>query len=126
MKKNIKNKKKVICFDLDNVICKTENNNYSQSQPIKKNISKINKIYNRGYCVKIFTARFMGRSKENAIIASKRGYNFTKKQLKKWKVKYDLLIFGKPSYDLFIDDKNYNFNKNWSKKILQDLKKLNK
>lgn len=126
MKKNIQNKKIVICFDLDNVICKTINNNYSQSQPIKKNISTINKIYNRGYYVKIFTARFMGRSKENAVKASKKGYNFTKRQLKKWKVKYDQLIFGKPSYHLFIDDKNHNFNANWSKTILQNLKNFNK
>lgn len=126
MKKNIQNKKIVICFDLDNVICRTVNNNYSQSQPIIKNISTINKIYNRGYYVKIFTARFMGRSKENAVKASKKGYNFTKRQLNKWKVKYDQLIFGKPSYDLFIDDKNYNFNGNWSKTILRYLKNFNK
>ena len=24
---------------------------------------------------------------------------------------------GKPEYDLFIDDKNHNFNKNWSKNL---------
>lgn len=32
----------------------------------------------------------------------------TEKQLKHWDVKYHDLKFGKPSYDLFIDDKNMN------------------
>ena len=65
----------------------------------------------------------MGRNKENKNKAIKDGYNFTKKQLKKWNVKYDELIFGKPSYDLFVDDKNLSFKKNWSKLILNLLKK---
>ena len=64
----------------------------------------------------------MGRSNENIREAKKRGFNFTKNQLKKWGVKYHKLIFGKPSYDLFIDDKNLNFEKNWDKKIIDILK----
>ena len=35
-------------------------------------------------------------------------------QLKKWGVKYHKLYFGKPSYDLFIDDKALFFKNNWS------------
>ena len=41
----------------------------------------------------------------------KRGYNLTKQQLKKWGLSYDKLIFGKPSYDLFVDDKSLGFKK---------------
>lgn len=126
MKENIKKNKKVICFDLDNIICTTVGNNYLQSKPILKNILIINKIYTQGHYVKIFTARFMGRSKENVSLATKRGYKFTVEQLKKWKVRYNELIFGKPSYDIFIDDKNHNFDKNWAKSILKNLKELNK
>ena len=47
-------------------------------------------------------------------MASMRGRNLTLKQLKKWGVKYNQLIMGKPSFDLYIDDKNLNFKKNWS------------
>ena len=36
----------------------------------------------------------------------------TKKQFAQWGVKYHDLKFGKPYYDLFIDDKNMN-TKNW-------------
>ena len=42
-------------------------------------------------------------------------------QLKKWKVNYNELIFGKPSYDLFIDDKCIFFKKNWYNYIIKKL-----
>ena len=109
--------KKIICFDLDNTICKTKKNFYKSATPIKKNIKVVNLLYDKGYIIKIFTARFMGRSKENRIIAKKKGFSFTKNQLKKWHVKYHKLIFGKPSYDLIIDDKALGYDKDWSKKI---------
>ena len=32
-------KKKIICFDLDNTLCRTEKNYYRKSKPIKKKIS---------------------------------------------------------------------------------------
>ena len=118
----IKNKKyKVLCFDIDNTICESKTNNYKESKPIFKNIEFINKLYAKGYYVKIFTARFMGRAKENQNLAKKKGYYLTKRQLKKWNLKYHQLIFGKPSYDLFIDDKNLSFTKDWHKKILKIL-----
>lgn len=115
-------KKKIICFDIDNVICSTVNADYKNSLPIKENIKFINKLFKKGYFIKLFTARFMGRNKENAIIAKKKGYLFTKKQLIFWGVKYHELIFGKPSYDIFVDDKNIETNNNWHKKLLKILK----
>ena len=68
----------------------------------------------------------MGRNKENRYLAKKQGLTITKKQLKKWGVKYDELIFGKPSYDFFVDDKNFQYKKNWSIKIKKylSLKKI--
>lgn len=111
---------KIICFDLDNTICKTYANDYSNSFPIKKNINFINKLYSNGYYIKIFTSRYMGRSSENILAAKKRGYKFTLNQLKKWNLKYHKLIFGKPSYDLFVDDKALFYKKDW----VSELKKL--
>ena len=64
----------------------------------------------------------MGRNKENKIQAKKEGYNFTKKQLKSWGLNYHTLIFGKPSFDLYIDDKNLEYDKNWSVKLLKKFK----
>ena len=45
-------KLKIICFDIDNVICRTNvKKEYLKSKPIKKNIKLINEIYNKGYKV---------------------------------------------------------------------------
>ena len=94
--------KKIICFDLDNVICKTKKNNYKKSKPIKKTIEFINSLYDKNYHIKIFTARYMGRNKDSITKAQKIGYKFTLLQLKKWGLKFDNLIMGKPSFDIYI------------------------
>lgn len=117
------NKKlKILCFDLDNVICKTKKNDYPKSKPIKKNINYINSLYDKGYTIKIFTARGMGRSNQNIKIAKKNFSLLTKNQLKKWKLKYHNLILGKPSYDIFVDDKNLGFSKNWVSLLDKELR----
>ena len=111
-------KKKIIfCFDIDNTICDTKKSNYLKSKPIYSSIKVINHLYDKGHIIKIYTARFMGRNNENRHLAKKQGLTMTKEQLKKWNLNYDELIFGKPSYDLFIDDKNFGFKKNWAFKL---------
>jgi hypothetical protein len=108
-----KDKFKIYCFDLDGVICTTKKNFYNDSKANQKAINKINEIYSKGHKIIIFTARFMGRSNENINLAKKKGYKLTYNQLKKWNVKFHKLIFGKPSFDYVIDDKDINFKKNW-------------
>jgi capsule biosynthesis phosphatase len=117
-------KLKIICFDIDNVVCRTNSKkDYSKSKPIKKNIELINKIYNKkGYNVILYTARYMGRYDGNLTKVKKKIKPLTLKQLQKWKVNYHKIYFGKPSFDLFIDDKSLFFTKKWPK-ILK--KKLN-
>lgn len=120
-----RNKKLTLCFDIDNVICKTDKKkDYTLSKPISKNINCINDLFNKGYYIKLFTARYMGRSKENIRIAKKRASNLTIKQLKKWNVSYNEIIFGKPSYDLFVDDKAIFYKGNWSTIIEREIKKI--
>ena len=109
--------KKTICFDIDNVVCTTKGNQYLNSKPNIIAIKKINNLYSKGYEIKLFTARFMGRSNDNVANAKKLGFKLTTSQLKKWKVKYHKLIMGKPSYGLFIDDLSIYFKKNWYKDI---------
>jgi hypothetical protein len=111
--------KKILCFDIDGVICRTKKSNYYSSKPIIKNINFINYLYSRKYYIKIFTSRYMGRNNEDSKKATKQGYNFTKKKLEGWGLKFNKLIFGKPSFDIIIDDKALNFRKNW----ILDLKK---
>jgi len=116
-------KLKTICFDIDNVICITgDKRNYSKSIPIKKNIEIINKSYDNGFKIILYTARFMGRCKGNVAEVKRRIKPLTLKQLKKWGVKYHKLYFGKPSFDLFIDDKSLSFSKDWPKLLKKKLK----
>ena len=107
---------KTICFDLDGVICKTKKNFYKKSKPIKKNIKFINDLHDNGYKILIFTARFMGRNNDNVKKANKQGYKLTKTQLDSWGLKYSKLLLGKPSYDIFVDDKSLFYRKGWAKK----------
>ena len=109
--------KKIICFDIDNTICRTNKSNYRKSKPIIKNIKYINNLYDCGFEIKIFTARYMGRTNDNVSLAKKKAKKFTLAQLKKWKVKYHKIYFGKPSADYYIDDKNLNFNPKWVKEL---------
>ena len=64
-------KKLIICFDIDNVICKSPTNLYSKSTPHKKNIEVINLLKKRGHYIKIFTSRFMGRNKRKLNVGKK-------------------------------------------------------
>ena len=114
--------KKIFCFDLDNTICKTSGNKYKLSSPKKKIIQLINKLYENGHYIKIYTARYMGRS--NDLIKDKnRKYFKIAKQIKKFRIKYHKLFISKPSADMYIDDKGYGFNKNWIKKLITILEK---
>ena len=114
--------KKIICFDIDGVICRTKKNFYSRSVPNKKLITYINSLYEKGYFIKIFTARYMGRFSEDRVKVKSYGFKKIQLQLKKWKLKYNELIVGKPSYDIFIDDKNLGHPKNVIKNMNKILK----
>jgi hypothetical protein len=112
--KYIKKNKFIICFDIDNTICFT--NKLKEYQKSKKNtaaVKIVNDLYDSGYYIKLYTARGMDRYKSDLKKIHKVFYNFTSDQLKKWGVRYHELILGKISYNLFVDDKSYGFNKNW-------------
>ena len=47
----------------------------------------------------------MGRSNNCTVTAIAEFRDLTKKQLKEWGVKYHDLFLGKPSGDIYIDDK---------------------
>lgn len=108
-------------FDIDDTICRTINAKYSESKPIKKRIKIVNSLYDEGYYIKIFTARYMGRNKENSSLVKKKYYKKTHKQLVSWGLKFHELIMGKPTYDIYIDDKSYNSKE---KKTFNTIKKL--
>ena len=91
----------VIYIDIDETICHSPDKpDYTNSTPITKNINKANKLYESGHTIVYWTAR--------GTQTGKNWSDITKKQFELWGVKYHEIKFGKPSYDLFIDDKNMN------------------
>ena len=99
--------------DIDATICtpgEREETRYTEAIPIRSRIDAINKLYDEGHQIIYLTARGMGRTGNDAVLANKMFYEFTENQLKEWGCKYHLLRLGKPSGDYYIDDKGINAN----------------
>ena len=91
----------IIYVDIDETICASpESRDYARAIPIMKNIEKINELYDAGNTIVYWTARGTGSGIDWREV--------TEKQFKSWGVRYHDLKFGKPIYDLFVDDKNIN------------------
>jgi hypothetical protein len=89
-----------IFVDIDETIFKTKGMNYEDSIPIQKNIDMINKLFDAGHEITMWTARGSGSGLDWTEV--------TTEQLNRFGVKYHTLKFGKPIFDLFIDDKVMN------------------
>tara|TARA_Y100001970_G_scaffold294347_1_gene451149 strand:- start:7321 stop:7659 length:339 start_codon:yes stop_codon:yes gene_type:complete len=111
-------KKKTFCFDLDNTLCTTKKNDYSKSKPKKNAIKTVNMLFENGHTIKIFTARYMGRTKDK-LQHKKQIFLKTSNQIKKFGIKYHKLFISKPSADVYIDDKSYGYNNSWIKKLIK-------
>ena len=95
----------VIYIDVDETICNSPDKpDYTTNTPIIENISKANKLYDDGNTIIYWTAR--------GTVTGMDWKTTTLNQFKEWGVKFHDLKFGKPYYDLFIDDKNLN-TENW-------------
>ena len=97
----ITNNNLVFYIDIDNTICSySEDLDYSKATPRPERIQKINSLYDQGNTIVYWTARGTGSGMDWRGV--------TEKQFADWGVKYHELKFGKPIYDLFVDDKNIN------------------
>ena len=90
-----------IWIDIDDTICfyknKTDKLNYNLALPNHNKISIVNKLYDVGHHITMWTAR--------GTLTGIDWYTFTKNQLDNWGLKYHELKMGKPAFDIFIDDK---------------------
>ena len=99
------------CFDIDGTIC-TTNCHYKDAKPYQQVIDWINKKYDEGHEITLFTSR--------GSLSGEEWFDFTLKQVESWGIKYHSLKLGKPAYDLFVDDKaisNTELNKKENIKI---------
>ncbi len=95
----------IYIVDIDNTICITSKNtsgewDYPNAIPEFDRINVINELYSEGHTIIYWTAR-----------GSSSGLDWTdltRQQLNDWGCKYHDVRLGKPSYDVWIDDKAIN------------------
>lgn len=88
------------CFDIDGTLCTNTEGRYALARPFRRAIARVNALHRQGHRILLCTAR-----------GSSTGIDWkalTRRQLKAWGVRYHELHFGKPSADLYVDDKAVN------------------
>jgi hypothetical protein len=95
-------------IDIDGTICTNTNGKYQDAVPFFDRIQHINQLYDEGNIIVFHTARGMRTHNDDAIAAHNQWYEFTKKQLDGWDIKYHKLVLGKPQGDIYVDDKGSN------------------
>lgn len=98
---------------MDGTICTEEKMfNRCNAIPQKKAVESINKLYEEGHIIIIYSSRSWPE------------YEMTHRWLKNKGIKFHQLILGKPIGDVWIDDRAIRFN-NWNDVInkLENLKK---
>ncbi len=89
---------KTFVVDIDGVLATlVSDNDYTRSQPIQENINTINKLYEAGHRIILFTARGSATGID--------WQDITRHQMTAWNVRYHTLQFGKPAADYYIDDR---------------------
>ena len=108
---------KIYAFDLDDTLCTREEgvehlgpDKYKHCHPIPYMIEKLNKLYDEGNTIYIYTARGMGQFNGDLVKVYNSLYVLTLNSLEEWGVKHHGIIMGKLHYDYLIDDKAVCFS----------------
>ena len=98
---------KTLIVDCDGVIADKTGvkGEYSKATPLQYGIDQVNKLYDMGYEITLYTARYGDRANGNIHIQYERGYKEWLEWLEKYEVKYTHAFMGKPAAILYIDDK---------------------
>ena len=85
-------------FDIDGVIAlKREDLSYDKAEPNEKMIRIINRLYDWGNRIVLYTAR--------GYVTKIDWREVTEEQMRRWGLKYHELHFTKPNADFYVDDK---------------------
>ena len=102
-----------LIVDCDGVIAdKAHGGEYAKAGPLLHGIAQVNKLYDMGYKITLFTARYGDREKGNIHKQYERGYREWTDWLAKQGVKYHHAFMGKPAGVMYIDDKAARVNGN--------------
>lgn len=88
------------CLDIDGTICTDTGGDYRHAEPFPDVIEQVNRLYDAGHVILLYTAR-----------GSTTGIEWreaTEEQLRAWGVRHHGLYLGKPTADVYIDDKALN------------------
>ena len=94
----------IYCFDIDGVLCTNTWGEYELAEPFPESIRRVNELYDEGHTILLYTAR-----------GSETGVDWrtvTERQLEEWGLRYQTLHFGKPSADVYVDDRAMN-SRDW-------------
>ena len=89
-----------ICLDIDGTLCTNTDGRYAEAVPYAEVIMQVSRLRSAGHRIILYTAR-----------GSTTGIDwreFTVAQLEGWNVQYDELVMGKPTADIYIDDRAMN------------------
>ncbi|HWE52225.1 MAG TPA: hypothetical protein VG273_20690 [Bryobacteraceae bacterium] len=89
------------CFDIDGTLCTNTEGQYESAEPFPEVIEEVNRLAAAGNVIILHTARGSTTGIDWRIT--------TERQLKVWGVRYDCLFLGKPTADIYVDDKAVNF-----------------
>lgn len=94
--------KQVYCLDIDGVLTvDTKGHDYAARSPNRKNIQMCNSLHEHGHRIVLFTSRYGTAEDKEATYLWLKGNG----------VQYDSLLYGKPYYDFYVDDKNVELEK---------------
>jgi len=90
----------IYCFDIDGTLCTNTGGDYAKAQPFHKVIAQVNRLCDEGHRILLYTAR--------GATTGIGWRKLTERQLKEWNVHYHELHMGKPTADVYVDDKALN------------------
>ena len=93
----------VFVFDLDLTLCTGKP--YATAEPLTGAVEICQRLRSDGHIVIIQTARGMGTAEGNPGVARANIAKLTLDRLERWGLEYDEIYFGKPSADIYVDDK---------------------
>lgn len=90
----------IYCFDIDGTLCTNTDGDYAKTQPFHEVIAQVNRLYDEGNRILLYTAR--------GATTGIDWHELTERQLREWNVHYHELHMGKPTADVYVDDKALN------------------
>lgn len=88
------------CFDIDGTLCSNTGGDYWGAVPFQDMIREVNRLFSEGHRILLYTAR--------GATTGVDWRELTRQQLKEWGVCYHELYMGKPTADIYIDDRAMN------------------